>query len=1045
MKQTVLKFILQRHLRFNSIKQHSRAKNAGNYNEFLPAAVLYLICAMRCYHYLVCFVFVWLLQSLPANAQQGDITFRHLTVKNGLNDGIINAIAQDKYGYMWFASYGAINRFNGTAVKKYEHISGDSTSAPGSIVYAMHCTAAGRLFAGTADGLVEFDYETEKFTSIKVFNGLHITALDEFNKDELLVVANRQLVSYSYDKKTTQYFNKGVEAGLYNDKPIFSITRKADFIYAGTYGGYIICDIRNKRSRFTEVKTLSGFNADAIAIDAANNIWLSNVFSFKLIRYNTASGTETAMHTLQALNPAGVQQSYLDFAVDDENVWIVTSLSGLIQYHLPTQKIILHKKNLLNPGSIAENILRTIYRASDGTIWISMLGGIDYFHPKKNFFHIIFPFPDVTANQLARGFSEDREGNYWFTTGDGVTRYNATTGLYKLWRNEAGKPPAIYYNSSRAVLADGNNVWIATGKGINRYNITTGKMQFLTAKDSLPEIFYLNINKTTDGTIWFCSNQQDGLYYFNPGDKKIHSIKHHPVLKQYSGYGVRRVFEDSKKRWWFGFDGKGYAMYNPQNNKTQYWYNITGKDSSYNSNLVIDITEDKNRMIWLSTFHGVYGIDADNGKKFWLSTADGLPSNITNGITADAWNRLWISTSAGLSMADSTRKSIISFDESYGFASQEFSQYQAHITSKGDFVFPSNKGYVFFKPAALPAEHNQLACYIATLNVFDKPFTKAGNLKSQSNITLSPDENFFTVLLEALNYTNAAQTWFAYKLDGLENEWHYTQDARAVYTNVAGGDYTFKYKATNNLNNWGAEKLLHIKVKTAFYKTTWFRLLLVLALFAGFYFLYRFRLKKQRQILILQSKAQMLEKEKTQVLFESLKQQLNPHFLFNSLTSLAGLIESDRQQAGNFLKQMSKIYRYILKSRDNELVTLKEEIEVVQVYINLQQTRFKHGLQVKLDISEEYYSRKLPPVTLQNMVENAIKHNIIDIDTPLIIRIFVNDDYLVVQNNLQKKQVVETSNKQGLAGLQSLYKYLSERPLVIEETKETFTIKLPLI
>jgi LytS/YehU family sensor histidine kinase len=241
------------------------------------------------------------------------------------------------------------------------------------------------------------------------------------------------------------------------------------------------------------------------------------------------------------------------------------------------------------------------------------------------------------------------------------------------------------------------------------------------------------------------------------------------------------------------------------------------------------------------------------------------------------------------------------------------------------------------------------------------------------------------------------------------------------------------------------EKIFTITVGKYFYKTTGFYILLGLILILLLYTLYRYRLKQQGQVFTLQGKAQQLEKEKAQVMYESLKQQLNPHFLFNSLTSLSGLIDTDQRLAGDFLKQMSKIYRYILKSRDSETVKLKEEIEFVQTYISLQQTRFKTGLKVQILVSEEEGQKKIPPVTLQNLVENAIKHNIIDTDSPLIIEMFTDNGYLVIKNNLQRKRVVETSNKQGLSSLQSLYSYLSSKPVIIEEDAQEFRIKLPLI
>ena len=195
----------------------------------------------------------------------------------------------------------------------------------------------------------------------------------------------------------------------------------------------------------------------------------------------------------------------------------------------------------------------------------------------------------------------------------------------------------------------------------------------------------------------------------------------------------------------------------------------------------------------------------------------------------------------------------------------------------------------------------------------------------------------------------------------------------------------------------------------------------------------------------METKAQALEKEKTEVLYENLKQHLNPHFLFNSLTSLSSLIRIDQKMAISFLDNMSKIYRYILQSKDNELVHVHDEIKFIDTFIRLQQMRFNRGLQVTIHVPEQYDYRRIAPVTLQNLIENAIKHNVIDEETPLRIEIYVEDDFLIVKNNLQRKKFVETSNKQGLDNLRSLYKYLSDKPVIIEEKDNCFIVKIPLI
>lgn len=976
----------------------------------------------------------------PAKAQTAAINFHHLGVQQGMNDGIINAITKDKYGYLWFASFGALNQYNGSTIKRYQHVLGDSTSAPGGIVYTLLAVSNNELYIGSDEGLSVFNYTTGKFSALAEFRKTTVTALKILNGNTIIVVADYRL--YVYDIKTKQSRLLPSTA----EYKIYGLYTSGSLLYASTKGGYLIFDAQKNTTIFKQVVALHGANADEIVLDAAGNIWVNNVFNFKLIKVNAVTAEETAMENIVADKSFKVQQSFLDFKADSENVWIATSLTGLIQYNIKNGQVTYHRKNVLKPGSIGENILRNLYIDDEGIVWVSLLGGVDYFHPSKNIFNVLQPFPGYEDNQFARGFSEDKEGNYWFTTGDGVTRFNTVTKQYTVWRNETGKAPALYYNSSRAVLAEGNNVWIATGKGINRYDLAAHKMYFLTEKDSLPQAFYLNINKDTKGHIWFCTNQKDGLYYYDPADQKIHSIRSHPVLKKFAGYAVRRVFEDAHQRLWIGFDKTGMAMYDPASATTRYWFNSTGNDSSFNSNLIIDITEDKKGIIWATTFNGVRGVDPVSLKTFYLSTTNGWPSNVTNGIKADAQNRLWISTSAGLVVVDSSRSKITSFESINGFTALSFMEHQAHVTANGQFVFPAAKGYVFFDPSRYEATSKTFPFFIAAINVEGKTENSYSNFKELNKLSLEPDENFFTITLEGLNYTTPEQTWYAYKMDGLEKEWHYTQDPHAVYTSMPGGTYTFRYKATAGSGNWTMpEKKLTIIVQKNFYKTAWFWCIMAAILFVLMYIFYRYRLQQQQKLFTLETKTQKLEKEKTQVMYDSLKQQLNPHFLFNSLTSLSGLIETNQQLAGAFLKQMSKIYRYILKSRDNELVKLKEEIDFVQTYITLQQTRFKKGLYVNFSVEEDMLEKKLPPVTLQNLIENAIKHNIIDEETPLQIDIVTEQNYLVVKNNLQRKPMVETSNKQGLISLQSLYSYLTKKPLIIEEDENIFCIKVPLL
>ncbi len=192
-----------------------------------------------------------------------------------------------------------------------------------------------------------------------------------------------------------------------------------------------------------------------------------------------------------------------------------------------------------------------------------------------------------------------------------------------------------------------------------------------------------------------------------------------------------------------------------------------------------------------------------------------------------------------------------------------------------------------------------------------------------------------------------------------------------------------------------------------------------------------------------------LQKERAEAQFESLKNQLNPHFLFNALTSLNSLIVENPPLAGEFVQQLSKVYRYVLQSRDKEFVTLETELKFVEHYLRLLKTRFDTALQIEITVSDEARERLIVPVTLQTLLENALKHNIVNTQKPLQITISSTMQngvwYLVVENTLQRRTLVETSNKQGLTRLAALYEHISPAAIKVCETTQKFAVQLPLL
>ena len=191
-------------------------------------------------------------------------------------------------------------------------------------------------------------------------------------------------------------------------------------------------------------------------------------------------------------------------------------------------------------------------------------------------------------------------------------------------------------------------------------------------------------------------------------------------------------------------------------------------------------------------------------------------------------------------------------------------------------------------------------------------------------------------------------------------------------------------------------------------------------------------------------KGEMLEREKLQAKYDALKSQVNPHFLFNSLNTLTGVVEDSPEHAVKFIKKLSDIYRYVLEQRNTDLVTLSEELDFVENYIFL--AKLRHGSGLLFINKIEQKDKLIAPLGLQILVENCIQHNIIEDDRPLTITIADDDQYLTVKNNLQKKtSLKKNGNNIGLENLQNRYTYLSDLPVIIEESGDSFNVSIPLL
>ncbi len=178
---------------------------------------------------------------------------------------------------------------------------------------------------------------------------------------------------------------------------------------------------------------------------------------------------------------------------------------------------------------------------------------------------------------------------------------------------------------------------------------------------------------------------------------------------------------------------------------------------------------------------------------------------------------------------------------------------------------------------------------------------------------------------------------------------------------------------------------------------------------------------------------------------EGLRSQVNPHFLFNSMNTLMNIVVEDQNLAVNFLRKLSKVYRYVLENREEQIIPLQKELKFIEAYVFLQKERFRRSLEVDINIPETFLNRHIIPLSLQILFENAIKHNAVSQKRPLRIEVFVEGDNLVVRNNLQRKEQVMDSTKFGLENIETRYRFFTQRSINIKKTNDHFSVTIPLL
>ncbi len=301
------------------------------------------------------------------------------------------------------------------------------------------------------------------------------------------------------------------------------------------------------------------------------------------------------------------------------------------------------------------------------------------------------------------------------------------------------------------------------------------------------------------------------------------------------------------------------------------------------------------------------------------------------------------------------------------------------------------------------------------------------------------NDNVWSFLFESINYSAPNERYYKYRLNPLEEEWKTTTQEKVTYYNLRPGNYNFQLSSGGHRNfNPSKLKTYEFSISKPFWMLSWFWVLLLIILIVSVYLIVKY---KENQII----KKEKLKNVQIQYEYQRIKDQINPHFLFNSFNSLIGVVEENPKKSVAILEKLSAMFRTVLKYENTEIINLSEELEIAIQYFEIHKIRYQDLISLEIQDLDKTKSKFVIPMSLQLLIENAIKHNIINKQNKLEMVITEEEGYLVFTNNINKKNKKALSLGLGLENLIKRNEMILKKSPLIEERKEFFVVKIPYL
>jgi len=940
---------------------------------------------------------------------QENYQYARIGLADGLSDLRIQDIIQDPYGYLWFATLDGLNRFDGYTITNY-FADTSINSLPSNSIYSLFTDSKGELWIGTGNGLVKYNYSNQNFIRIDTLSRMANTLIRIIKEDpdgNLYVGANNGLYRLNRINEkwesVSSYLKRGQEVQLIRD--VYFINSDHFFVTTEKKGFYEI-ELHNKTCNLITyddereycMQDILMYEMEAINTDELLISFLTlgvNKFNMKTHKFTSIAGVLSKSNDVSWNT---VPKIYKDH---QNRFWIATTHYGLCEYLISKDSIISHSNSDFLPYGIQTGSMVCIFQDRQDNLWLGTREqGVIRFNPVRQcaFF---YDQDDYQKAKLQKSpinelFQIDKH-NALIGSQNGFSIFNTTSKTFTNYKGEAKNKQNNYLKSITTFNKDlQGNYWLGTsGLGIMKWNPRNKKIEGFNRKSSntmlFPDEFIFQSTTLSDGNL------------FTLGLGRI-SLIDIPKLQTYTFRNSNKPLLNLKDiQLMYTLNKDNYILLKANGLTFHYNYKLDTliELGNYLKTVfprisLIKMSIEKDSTIWFASNLGLIKMDKDSCLSIFTLEQSG-PHKSVQGFQKIG-NYIWMANSRKLGRLDLENGKIEFLTEADGFYQKQLNAQSLIQLSNGLLYIGCKDGLYEIQATKFIKPKINYQAQLISFNILNKKAVQ-NCISKNCNYQLNYNENYFSFQLSAFQYEESNDLEYEYKLVGYDLDWNpMGKDRMGFYTKVNHGDYTLQFRVKSVSGDWiQSEQTVQLKILPPFWRTKLFLIAILSGIAGLIYWFFQFKLQTVQREERLRSEFEIKIHELEN---SALRTQMNPHFIFNCLNTINAFVQkNDRANAGLMISKFSKLIRMILNHSREKRISLKEELEALELYIQIESTRFESKFEYQINISPEIYPEAIefPSLIIQPFVENAILHGLLPLKEKGFLSISINlkDNHLI--------------------------------------------------